>query len=232
VYVPDLVINGLISQDPIATDASGRIVAGASDRRLKKNISSISDSLSKILSLSGVSFEYTEESNMGGGIRFGFIAQDVQNTIPELVRERAKGGGMLSLSYTEIIPWIVESIKELSSNNSPLFQKNELILQTQTIAAEDNNIELNYNGTKKSSLDGGIVVINGISENKHASFVINSDGDWITNNYIKPKGLIIPVFTPTSTNDVGGKLGEITRDDEYIYIKGNNGWGRSPLETF
>lgn len=232
VYVPDLVIDGLISQDPIATDADGRIVAGTSDRRLKKNISSISDSLSKILSLSGVSYEYTEESNMGGGIRFGFIAQDVQNTIPELVRERAKGGGMLSLSYTEIIPWIVESIKELSSNNSSLFQTNELILQTQTIAAEDNNIELNYNGTKQTALNGGITIIKGINDNTNSEFIINSDGNWITNNHIIPQGLIIPTFTPTSTNDNVGKLGEITRDDNYIYIKGNNGWGRSSLETF
>jgi len=43
---------------------------------------------------------------------------------------------------------------------------------------------------------------------------------------------IIEEYTPTSTNDEYGKIGLMTRDDDYIYIKGNNGWGRTRLENF
>ena len=37
---------------------------------------------------------------------------------------------------------------------------------------------------------------------------------------------------PVSTNDEKGKLGEITRDNDYIYIKTQEGWKRAGLETF
>ena len=97
---------------------------------------------------------------------------------------------------------------------------------------EDNNIELNYNGTVDSAVDGGIFVNKGINETTNSEFLIDSDGDWVTNNYIKPYGLTIPEYTPTSSLDNKGELGEMVRDNEYIYIKTSDGWKRSNLETF
>jgi hypothetical protein len=226
VYVPDLIIDGLTSVTDLQTNADGLIIDGASDVTLKNNVTTISNALDKILNLNPVSFEWKEELKLREGKVYGLIAQEVQNVIPEIVRERAKGNGTLTIEYKELIPWVISAIQELSSPDSPLFKRSELILETQTIASEDNNIELNYNGNKESSLDGGIIVIKGISETEDAKFTINSDGDWITNNNIIPKGIVIPEYTPTSTS------GMITRDDSYIYIKGNNGWGRSVLETF
>jgi len=225
VYVPDLVIDGLTSTDPIATDASGRIVAGVSDIRLKKNIVTLPTALDVIKNLRGVSFEYTEESNMGTGIRFGFIAQEVQEIVPDLVRSRAKSDGMLNLNYSEIIPWIVEAIKEMTTPEG-------LILESQTIVAEDNNIELNYNGTTTTAIGGGISLINGISNGVNAEFKLNSKGSWITNNPIAPMSLIIPKYSPSSSSDNYGEIGDITRDDNYLYVKGSYGWKRSSLESF
>ena len=229
VYVPDLIIDGLTSTDPLATDANGRIVAGVSDIRLKQNVSDLSSALDVIKNLRGVAFEYTEESNMGSGTRFGFIAQEVKDIIPELVRIRPKSDGMLNLNYTEIIPWLVEAIKELTVTNTIT---NELILETQTIASEDNNIELNYNGDKSTSIGGGISITNGLADGINAEFKLNSDGNWVTNNSIIPSGLVIPNYTPASSVDNYGNLGEVTIDDDYLYIKGNNGWKRLPLELF
>jgi len=100
VCVPNLMITGLTSTDPIATDIDGKIVAGTSDIRLKQNISNLTNSLSTINNLRGVSFEYTPESNMGGGIRYGFIAQEVEKIVPDIVRFRAGGSGMLSLNIS------------------------------------------------------------------------------------------------------------------------------------
>ena len=225
VYVPDLVIDGLTNTDPIATDANGKIVAGVSDIRLKKNIVTLPTALDVIKNLRGVSFEYTEESNMGPGIRFGFIAQEVQEIVPELVRSRAKSDGMLNLNYSEIIPWIVEAIKEMTTPEG-------LILESQTIAAEDNNIELNYNGTTATAIGGGVSVINGLSDGVNAEFKLNSEGSWVTNNTVAPSSLVIPQYTPTSSLDNYGKIGDITRDDNYLYVKGSNGWKRSSLESF
>jgi hypothetical protein len=229
VYVPDLIIDGLTSTDPIATDSNGRIVAGVSDIRLKKNINTLPIALDVIKNLRGVSFEYTEESNMGPGVRFGFIAQEVQEIVPELVRVRAKSDDMLNLNYSEIIPWIVEAIKELTLTNNVL---NEITLQTQTISAEDNNIELNYNGNRTTAIGGGISVINGVNDGISAEFKLNSEGSWVTNNSISPTSLIIPEYKPSSTLDNYGKIGDVTRDDNYLYIKGGDGWKRSSLESF
>lgn len=230
VYVPDLIIDGLTSTDLLATDANGKIIAGfTSDIRLKKNIVDLPSALDVIKNLRGVAFEYIEESNIGSGIRFGFIAQEVQEIVPELVRVRPKSDGMLSLSYTEIIPWVVEAIKELTETKTVT---SELILETQTIAAEDNNIELNYNGTKLTAIGGGISIINGVADGVNAEFKLNSDGNWVTNNSIIPAGLVIPNYTPTSSVDNYGNLGEVTVDNDYLYIKGSNGWKRLPLELF
>jgi hypothetical protein len=223
-YVEDLIINNLTSTDPLATDANGMIVAGTSDIRLKQNINQLNNSLSIINKLRGVSFEYTKESNMGDGLRYGFIAQEVQQFIPEIVRQRSKTDGMLSLNYTEIIPLLVEAIKELSETKS--------FLETQTILAEDNNIELNYNGTQLTSVGGGLIVLHAISQDNAAELKTDSEGNWLTNNDLKPKAITIPLYTPTSSNDEKGNDGNITRDDNYLYIKTTNKWKRINLEDF
>lgn len=227
VYVPDLVIDGLTSTDPLATDVNGKIIAGASDARLKKNVESIYDGLEKIKALRGVSYEWTEESNMGEGLRYGLIAQEVQEVIPEMVRERAKGDGMLTLNYNEVVPWLVEAIKDMSSDTYV-----NTILETQTITAEDNYIELNYNGNHKTALGGGIVVKNGIRDDADSFIKIDENGRWVVGPALTTSQLTIPEYTPDSSMDDIGSSGDIVWDDMYIYIKTNYGWRRTKLESF
>ena len=43
---------------------------------------------------------------------------------------------------------------------------------------------------------------------------------------------IVPQYTPNSTDDLFGRVGTMTRDDNYLYIKGSDGWRRSKLEKF
>lgn len=229
VYVPDLVIDGLTSVTDLQTDANGKIIDGASDVSLKENITNLDSPLNKVLNLRGVSFDWKKDANMGNGKYFGLIAQEVQEVIPEIVKQRVKGNGKLTLDYKALIPWLVEAVKELNSTTSI---RNNTIIETQTINAEDNNITLNFNGTHDSALNGGIIVNKGVDEETNSEFIINSDGDWVTNNYIVPYGLTIPEYTPDSSDDDTGKIGEITRDDNFIYVKTNNGWLRTELKRF
>lgn len=229
VYVPDLVIDGLTSTDPIATDANGKIVAGTSDRRLKQNIKPLSGGLDKIKQLQGVSFEYTEESNMGGGTRYGFIAQDVQEVIPDMVRARAKGDGMLNLNYDEVIPWLVEAVKDISSGDVTF---NNTIIETQTLAAEDNFIELNYGGSHDSAAGGGITVKDGIREGADSFIKIDENGRWVIGPALTTSQLTLPEYTPDSSTDDIGSSGDVVWDDRYLYIKTNFGWRRTGLESF
>jgi hypothetical protein len=215
--------------------ADGTLTTNTSDVRMKEQIITIDSALDKIKQLRGVYYKWKEDLERGvtGNTRVGFIAQEVEEVVPELAftNERTEDK-LMGVHYQDVTAILVEAIKELVSSGSPLFNRTELILETQTIAAEDNNIELNFNGTHDSALNGGITVIKGIDDKTNSEFVINSDGDWKTNNYILPHGLVLPEFTPTSTNDITGKLGEITRDDNYLYIKTSDGWKRTSLETF
>lgn len=140
--------------------------------------------------------------------------------------------GKSSNGYLDDKLLLIEAINDLISSGATLFNREEVIINSQTVASEDNNIELNYNGTKESALNGGLFVNKGIDDETNSEFLIDSDGDWVTNNYIKAFGLIIPEYTPTSTNDEKGELNEVVADNDYIYVKTVNGWKRSSLETF
>jgi hypothetical protein len=95
---------------------AGDVVAfgSPSDISLKQNIKPIKDALEKVLELEGVSFDWIEETEVNSltGIKedLGFIAQQVQQVMPNLVRENSNG--KLSLRDKGITPYLVEAIKE------------------------------------------------------------------------------------------------------------------------
>ena len=82
-----------------------------SDKRLKENIKPIESALDKVSKLQGVTFDWKEKGITNLKEDIGFIAQDVQKVIPELVRENEDG--MLSIRHQGIAPILLEAIKEL-----------------------------------------------------------------------------------------------------------------------
>jgi hypothetical protein len=85
-----------------------------SDKRLKENIKPIESALDKVEKLQGVTFDWKEsDSILNIKEDIGFIAQDVQKVIPELVRENKDG--MLSMRHQGIAPILLEAIKELKA---------------------------------------------------------------------------------------------------------------------
>jgi len=84
-----------------------------SDERLKEDVNSLEGSLDKILQFDGVSYKRKDKE----GIHYGYIAQDVEPFIPELIKETIKLDGdpsilYKSIRYVEIIPIITEAMKE------------------------------------------------------------------------------------------------------------------------
>ena len=212
-------------------DTNGVLTKTVSDVRMKSNIVTIEGALNKVKNLRGVTYNWI--SSPDGDTRIGFIAQEVKEVVPELafINESTEDK-IMGVHYQDVTALLVEAVKELSISGGSIFNREEVIINSQTVASEDNNIELNYNGTKDSALNGGIFVSKGVDNDTNSEFMINSDGDWVTNNYIKPFGLYIPEYTPASTSDIKGELGEVVRDDDYIYIKTSSGWKRSNLEAF
>jgi hypothetical protein len=77
-----------------------------SDRRYKEDIYPISGALSTICQLKGAHYMIHEKPSIG------FIAQEVQEVIPEAVSPM--NDGTLTIDYSKIIPVLVEAVKELA----------------------------------------------------------------------------------------------------------------------
>ena len=92
----------------------------SSDRRLKDNIVPIDNSLSKILSISGNTYDWNEKSNKSGN-DVGVIAQEILEVLPEAVITR--DNGYLAVDYQKLVPLLIEAIKELSNKVENLEQK-------------------------------------------------------------------------------------------------------------
>jgi hypothetical protein len=94
-------------------DASNDIVAySSSDKRWKTNIKIIESPLEKLQKLSGVEFDWIEDSKLHGnsGNDVGVIAQEVELVLPQAVQTRDTG--MKAVRYEKIIPLLIETIKE------------------------------------------------------------------------------------------------------------------------
>lgn len=77
-----------------------------SDRDQKESIETIDGPLEKLLSLRGVSFDWIDNEKRD----YGFIAQEVFQTIPEIVQRDHEDS--LHVDYAKIIPLVVEALKE------------------------------------------------------------------------------------------------------------------------
>ncbi len=86
----------------------------SSDARYKKNISTIENSLDKVMKIRGTSFEFRSDEfkdyQFAEGPQFGLIAQEVENIFPEVVK--TESNGYKSVNYDGMIPILIESIKE------------------------------------------------------------------------------------------------------------------------
>ena len=100
-------------------DCSNDVIAfSSSDKRWKENIIRIENPLDKISKIGGYTFDWkelteeekrTQHANSGHDV--GVIAQEIQEVLPEVVKER--DNGYLAVDYEKIVPLLIESIKEL-----------------------------------------------------------------------------------------------------------------------
>lgn len=95
----------------------------SSDRRFKENEKPLTGALEKLTNVQGVSYRFKKDEtararNFSAGDQLGFIAQDLQKTFPELVKENSDG--YLAVNYSGMIPVLVEAIKELKAEVNSL----------------------------------------------------------------------------------------------------------------
>jgi hypothetical protein len=105
--------------------AFGTSFLSVSDEREKEHIYQISESLNKISDLRPTKFTWKETQKQD----VGFIAQEVEKIIPEVVEE-TKGFintdedmNRKTISYPKLIPYLVDTIQELIQRIEKLEKK-------------------------------------------------------------------------------------------------------------
>jgi len=100
---------------------SGAINAGAdvtafasSDQRLKTNLQPIENSLDKVKTITGYTFNWNKlaEDKPQDQREAGVLAQDVEAVLPEVTTTR--DDGYKAVRYEKMVPMLIEAIKELS----------------------------------------------------------------------------------------------------------------------
>jgi hypothetical protein len=109
------------------TVASGNVTGYGtpSDIRYKENVKPIFNALNKVLQLEGKTFNWKPDTKQHSIIKLesdvGFIAQQVQEVLPEIVRKN--DDGYLSIRERAIVPLLVEAIKEQQKQIDELKKK-------------------------------------------------------------------------------------------------------------
>jgi hypothetical protein len=107
---------------------TGDIISQASDKRLKENITTITSALDKVDKINGVYFNFTNEANklnknLTKNKQVGFLAQEIQSVLPEIVKpapfdigsdgNSISGENYLTIQYEKVVPLLLQAIKEL-----------------------------------------------------------------------------------------------------------------------
>jgi hypothetical protein len=123
-----------------------------SDRRLKRDITPLSNALDKVLKINGMHYYWKDTTTHDSRLQAGVIAQEVQAVMPELVNTDPKG--MLSVNYQGMTPYLIESIKQLKKENDDLKQQ---IATLNTLKADVEALKaaLQSNDERKKGLPEG-----------------------------------------------------------------------------
>lgn len=118
--------------------ATGNITAYASDKRLKTNITPITNAIDKLMQINGVEFDWVDNIQDIGFIpqqmhETGVIAQEIQAVIPDAVKTAPFNNNAtdiagfdsdyLTVDKEKIIPLLIEAIKEQQAHINKLETK-------------------------------------------------------------------------------------------------------------
>jgi hypothetical protein len=124
----------------------------SSDRRLKTNIQTVPNALEKVMQLRGVTYEWKDNREKGN--RLGFIAQEVDEVLPQVID---KTGEFYTMQYAPLTAVLVEAIQE---QQQQIEKQQAVIQQLQTQTAQIDELkammvqlqaQINTNNSTKDS---------------------------------------------------------------------------------
>ncbi len=103
-------ISGNLTVSGIIFTPNGLLSILTSDRRYKKEILTLNNSLSTIQKLRGTSYYWKDQELRGKKWQFGVIAQEIEEVFPNLVHTDSKG--YKAVNYIGLVPVLIEATKE------------------------------------------------------------------------------------------------------------------------
>ncbi len=170
------------------------LLSCSSDERLKKDITPLSDStLASVLALRPVSYHWKTDAD-SAGLKYGFIAQDVEKIFPELVMTDP-ASGFKELSLNGFVPYLTKAIQS---------QQAQIQALAAGVAASTGS------GVSLSSLNE-LAISGGLSVAGHVTFGMDTvgealmlPGDTMTAVTFAHAYDAPPIVTITPQGDAGG----------------------------
>lgn len=128
-------------------------VSQSSDARLKENILDLKNATSSLLNLRPVSFDFKPTENADTAKlknKVGFLAQEVQQTLPHLV-DYMEEVDVYTLDYISMIPYLVKGFQEEHAANERLRQQMEDMQETIDLLWDKLNEKENLTSAPKNS---------------------------------------------------------------------------------
>ena len=130
-------------------EATGSITHG-SDRRWKKDITTIDNALDKALNLEGVFYKWNRsdypEKSFEETRQIGFIAQDVEKVLPEVVRSNKDG--YKSIDYSKVSVLLLEALR---SQQEQINELQEALENLQSSLSKAHLIKYGASGGSRST---------------------------------------------------------------------------------
>ena len=119
------------------------------DNELKKNVTSINEPLQKLAQLNPKTFEYDTEKyrhlKLGGGVKYGFIAEELEQIFPDLVQRKNVSYMFGKNSYRDtqiklideasLIPVLVAAIQQQQQQIDKLSEEIETLKNKKSAAS-------------------------------------------------------------------------------------------------
>jgi uncharacterized coiled-coil protein SlyX len=121
----------------------------ASDARLKQNITDLSDGLERLSEIHPVSYEWNDEDSPD--TRLGFIAQELEEAVPEAVNHPDDEGGYLGVTYEMVLPVAVAAIQKQQDRIEELEAENDRLRER--VAAIEERLGVDAGGGQEAPAD-------------------------------------------------------------------------------
>ncbi len=109
-------LRGLGPAGTLSVDASGNVSAGGpSDATLKRNVEPLAQGLALVVALRPIRFDWTAAANMGDTRQIGFLADEVEAILPELVTRRPDG--IRTLDYPKLTAVLAAAMQEMDATH-------------------------------------------------------------------------------------------------------------------